>query len=83
VSLKKLQGYDAKLIKEILKDEDSVIEIDDKKYVVSLIEKPKIPISDESENKPRKKVQQMKLDILNGKEFAIDDVVEMMDQGKL
>lgn len=82
--MKKLVGYDAKLIKSIIHEEDAVIEIDDKQYHLSLIEESRTTVDEDiSDPELKQKIQQTKRDILAGRDFAIDDVVEMMDKGKL
>jgi len=84
-SLRKLKGYDAKLIKDIVQKDNALIEINNKKYYLSLIEEPEKLTEADAESDPelKQKEQQTKKSILNGKSFAIDDVVELIDQGKL
>lgn len=83
--MKKLRSNEAKLIKDIIREDDSVIEMDNKRYYVSLIEEMKTINcgSIESDPKVMRKFEQTKKGILNGKDFAIDDVVEMIDLGHL
>lgn len=83
--MKKLRSNEAKLIKDIIREDDSVIEMDNKRYYVSLIEETKTIDCKNVESDPKvmRKIEQTKKGILNGKDFAIDDVVEMIDLGHL
>lgn len=80
--MKRLNGREAKLIKDIIQDNDALIEIDNKRYYLSLVEEPRTqyPKAD-GKDIARIKYRQKKLDILRGKHFSIDDVVEMMERG--
>ena len=66
-------------------EKDDVIEMDGKRYYLSLIEEAETlkNVAGECDPEIRQKIEQTKKDILNGKDFAIDDVVEMIDLGKL
>lgn len=83
--MRKLKDNEAKLIKNIIQEKDDVIEMDGKRYYLSLIEETQTLKSETNESDPvvRQKIEQTKKDIMNGKDFAIDDVVEMIDLGKL
>lgn len=83
--MRKLKDNEAKLIKNIIQEKDDVIEMDGKRYYLSLIEETKTLKDEANESDPeiRQKIEQTKKDIMNGKDFAIDDVVEMIDLGKL
>lgn len=83
--LKKLKDNEANLIRDIIRDDDPVIELDNKRYYVSLIKETKIVNNGNAESDPvvKRKMEQTKKGILNGKDFAIDDVVEMIDLGVL
>ena len=83
--MKKLKDNEAKLIKDIMLEEDDMIEMDGKRYYLSLIEEAKTlkDTTVESDPEVQQKIEKTKKDILNGKDFAIDDVVEMIDLGKL
>jgi len=47
--LKKLEGHMAEVMEEIVYDGDTVIEIDEKKYDVSLSEKPETTVTEDVE----------------------------------
>lgn len=83
--MKKLEDKEAKLIKDIISEKDTVIEMDGKRYYISLIEESQTKVNESVEADPdiRREIEQTKKNILNGKDFAIDDVVEMIDLGKL
>lgn len=83
--MRRLKDNEAKLIKNIVMEKNDVIEMDGKRYYFSLIEEAETLKNAAGEADPvlRQKIEQTKKDILNGKDFAIDDVVEMMDLGKL
>ncbi|HLR40969.1 MAG TPA: hypothetical protein VK091_04790, partial [Virgibacillus sp.] len=75
----------ADVMKEIISAGDSVVEIEGKKYYLSLIEKPETTVADDVEADPelKQKLLQAKMDILNEKTYTTDEVVEMIDQGEL
>ncbi|WP_284139145.1 MULTISPECIES: hypothetical protein [unclassified Virgibacillus] len=82
--MRKLKRSEAKLIKDIVHQNHTVIEIDNKRYFLSLVEEPE-PMKQPSKTNTKlaQKYVQTKLDILRGRNFSIDDVVEMMDNGVL
>lgn len=82
--MKKLKEKEATLIKDIIHENDAVIEMDDKRYYLSLIEEPEqIKNNDIKCEEFKEKVKTTKQNILKGKRFIIDDIVEMIDQGVL
>src|SRR5699024_6549235 len=82
--MKKLKEKEATFIKDIIDENESVIEMDNKRYYVSLIEEPESIINDEIECKEfKEKVKKAKLNILKGKRFTIDDFVDLIEQGVL
>ncbi len=83
--MKKIEGQMADVMKEIISDGDPVVEIEGKEYYLSLIEKPETTIADDVEADPdlKQKLLQAKIDILNGKTYTTDEVVEMINQGEL
>ena len=83
--MKKIEGQMADVMKEIIAGGDPVIEIEGKKYYLSLIEKPETTVADDVEADPelKQKLLQAKMDILNGKTYTTDEVVEMINQGEL
>ncbi|MFC7394614.1 hypothetical protein [Scopulibacillus cellulosilyticus] len=83
--MKKLEGQMAVVLKEFIQNGDTVIEIDGKKYYLSLIEKPETTVADDVEADPelKQKLLQAKKDILDGKTYTTDEVIEMIDQGEV
>jgi hypothetical protein len=83
--MKKLNGYAAEVIKEIIHEGEAVFEIDGKRYFLSLIEEPQTTVSEDVEHDPelKQKLLQAKKDILERKVFSTDEVFEMIDQGDL
>jgi len=83
--IKKIEGQMADVMKEIISAGDSVIEIEGKKYYLSLVEKPETTVADDVEADPelKQKLLQAKMDIVNGKTYTTDEVVEMINQGEL
>ncbi len=59
--------------------------IEGKEYYLSLIEKPETTVADdvEADSELKQKLLQAKMDILNGKTYTTDEVVEMIHQGEL
>ena len=83
--MKKLNGYAAEVIKEIIHEGGSVFEMDGKKYYLTLIEEPATTIKEDVEIDPelKQKLLQAKKDILKGKTYSTGDVLEMIEQGEL
>jgi hypothetical protein len=83
--MKKLDGYAAEVIKEMIHEGESVFEIDGKRYYLSLIEEQETTVKEDVELDPelKQKLLQAKKDILAGKVFSTDDVLEMIEQGEL
>lgn len=83
--MKKLEGQFAEVMKDIIHDGDTVIEIDGKKYYLSVIEEPETTVEEDVEADPelKQKLLQAKRDILDGKTYTTEEVVEMIDQGEL
>jgi len=83
--MKKIEGQMADVMKELISAGDPVVEIEGKKYYLSLIEKPETTVADDVEADPelKQKLLQAKMDILNGKTYTTDEVVEMINQGEL
>lgn len=81
----KIEGQMAEVMKEIISDSDPVVEIEGKKYYLSVIEKPETTVADDVEADPelKQKLLQAKMDILNGKTYTTEEVVEMINQGEL
>jgi hypothetical protein len=81
----KLDGYAAELIKGIIHDGESVIEVDGEKYYLTLIEEPETTVEEDvgKEPKLKKKLLQAKEDILGGKVYSTEDVLEMINHGEL
>ncbi|QUW23090.1 hypothetical protein JSQ81_05850 [Sporosarcina sp. Marseille-Q4063] len=83
--MKKIEGHIAEVMKEIISDGDSVVEIDGKQYYLSLIEKPETTVAEdvEADYELKQKLLQAKRDILNGRTYTTKEVVDMIDQGEL
>ncbi|PAV30817.1 hypothetical protein CIL05_03600 [Virgibacillus profundi] len=83
--MKKLNEHEAKLLKEIICENNAIFEMGNCLYNVSMVDAklPARPKNKSETTKVQQKYEQTKLDILNGKNFSIDEVVEMMDCGAL
>ncbi|GGE36021.1 hypothetical protein GCM10011391_13530 [Pullulanibacillus camelliae] len=83
--MKKLEGRIAEVMKGIIHDGDTVIEIDGKKYYLSLSEEPETTVAEDVKDDPdlKQKLLQAKKDILDGKTYTSDEVMEMIDQGEV
>lgn len=83
--MRKLEGYAAELMKDIIRDGESVFEIEGKKYHLTFIEEPETTVKEDVETDPelKGKLRQAKKEILDGQVFSTDDVLEMIDQGEL
>ncbi|MDY0393327.1 hypothetical protein ACFSMW_14310 [Virgibacillus halophilus] len=80
--MNKLTGDEADLLQKVIEDNDHVIQVGNKRYYVTIMEEPKVP--QPNKNILKEEVQDYQLkkrNILKGKEFSIDDVVEMIDMG--
>lgn len=81
-TLKKLNRHEAKWMKEM---SNTIVEMDNKRYYLSVVE---IPDRRESKHASgdqhiHKKYKRIKTNILQGNDFSIDDVIEMMEEGVL
>ncbi|WP_164670817.1 hypothetical protein [Virgibacillus doumboii] len=83
--MKKLKGNAAEIMKNIIHDEESVYEIDGKRYHLAVIEEPETTIQEDIESAPELegKLRQAKKDISSGNVYSTDDVLKMIDQGDL
>lgn len=83
--MKKLEGQIAEVMKGIIHDGDTVIEIDGKKYYLYLTEEPDTTVIGDIEVDPelKQKLLQAKKDISVGKTYTTEEVIEMIDQGEL
>ncbi|GAA0339123.1 hypothetical protein GCM10008967_31760 [Bacillus carboniphilus] len=83
--MKKLDGYAAELIKDIIRDGEAVFEVDGKKYYLTQIEDAETTVKEdvEADSELKQKLLQAKKDILDGKIYSTDAVLEMIDQGEL
>jgi hypothetical protein len=83
--MKKLEGQIAEVMKGIIHDGDKVIEIDGKKYYLFLTEEPETTVAEdvEADSELKQKLLQAKKDILDGKTYTAEEVIEMIDQGEL
>ncbi|MGG5253423.1 hypothetical protein ACQYAD_07995 [Neobacillus sp. SM06] len=83
--MKKLNGFAAEVIKEMIYEGESVFEIDGKRYYLSFIEKPETTEKEDVELNQdlKQKLLQAKKDIAEGNVFTTDGVLEMIEQGEL
>ncbi|WP_413299919.1 hypothetical protein AA0X95_17140 [Bacillus sp. 1P10SD] len=83
--MKKLNGYIAEVIKEMVHEGESIFEIDGKRYFLSLIEEPETNVKEDVELdlELKQKLLQAKKDILEGEVFSTEEVLEMIEQGEI
>lgn len=83
--MKKLEGQIAEVMKEIIHDGDTVIEIDGKKYHLHLAEESETTLADDVKADPelKQKLLQAKKDISNGETYTAEDLIKMIDQGEI
>jgi hypothetical protein len=83
--MRKLNGYEAELIKSIIHDGESVVEMNGKKYYLTLIEEPETTVQEDvdADSELKQKLLQAKKDILDGRVYSTDEVIEMINQGEL
>ncbi|MBY0149036.1 hypothetical protein [Neobacillus niacini] len=85
--MKKFDGYEAQIIKKIIHESEGepVIEIDGKKYFLALIEEPETTVIEDvaTDFELKQKLLQAKKDVLEGKVFSTDEVLELIEQGEL
>lgn len=83
--MKKIEGQTADIMKEIISSGDSIVEIEGKKYYLSLIEKPETTVVDDvkADSDLKQKLLQAKMDISNGKTYTTNEVIGMINQGEI
>lgn len=83
--MKKLKGYAAEVIKDIIREGDSIFEIDGRKYYLSIIEESETTLKEdvEQDTELKQKLLQAKKDILEGKVYSTEEILEMIQQGEL
>ncbi len=83
--MRKLKGYAAEVIKDIIREGESIFEIDGRKYSISLVEESETTLREDVEQDPelKQKLLQAKKDILEGKVYSTEDILEMIEQGEL
>lgn len=83
--MRRLDGYAAKIIKEMIHEGETIFEIEGKKYNLTLIEESETTVKEDVELDPdlKQKLLQAKKDILEGEVYSTDDVIEMIEQGEL
>jgi len=83
--VRKLEGHIAEVMKGIIDDGDTVIEIDGKKYYLFLTEEPETTVTEDVDADPelKQKLLQAKKDILDGKTYTTEEVIEMIDRGEV
>lgn len=83
--MKKIKGQMAEMMKEIFSNGNPVIEIEGKKVLPFIIEKMGTTVVEDMKSDPdlKQKLLQAKIDILNGKTYTIEGIVEMINQREL
>lgn len=83
--MRKLKGYAAEVIKDIIREGESIFEIDGKKYFLSLVDESDTTLREDVEQDPelKQKLLQAKKDILEGKVYTTEDILEMIQKGEL
>ena len=83
--MKKLEGQIAEVMKEIIYDGDTVIEIEGEKYYLSLAKESETTVMQDVEADPelKQRLLKAKKDISTGKTYTTEKVTEMIEQGKL
>ena len=84
-TVKKLNGYAAEVIREMICEGESIFEIDGKRYYLSLIEEPETTVKEDvkRDHDLKQKLMQAKKDILEGNVFFTDEIFEKIEQGEL
>lgn len=83
--MKKLNSYEAEVIKDIIREGDSTFELDGKKYQVISLKAPITTVKEDVEEDPEleQKLRQSKKDILHNRVYSTDEILEMIEQGEL
>ncbi|SFP66231.1 hypothetical protein [Salibacterium halotolerans] len=83
--MKKLEGREADIFKEMIQDEASVLELDGKKFRVALIEEAATSVQHDVEKYPflKHKLQHAKDNIRNDETYSGNDVCDMIRKGEL
>ena len=83
--MKKINGNAADIIKAMIHEGETIIEINGKKYYLSLIEDPGTTVTEDvlDNSDLKQKLLQAKMDILKGNIFSTDEILEMIEQGEL
>ncbi|MGY0694566.1 hypothetical protein ACW2QC_17590 [Virgibacillus sp. FSP13] len=83
--MKRLEGYAAEIIKDIIHDEESVFEIDGKRYHLTFMEEPMTTVKDDVQTDPEleQKLRHAKTDILDNRVYSTEEILEMIEQGEL
>ncbi|WP_053365768.1 hypothetical protein [Bacillus sp. FJAT-27245] len=83
--MKRLYGHAADIIKEIVREGETIFEVDGKKYVLSLLEEPGTSVKEDvvHDSELKEKLIKAKDDISNEKVFSTEDVLKMIEQGEI
>ncbi|QQK74614.1 hypothetical protein HUG15_02690 [Salicibibacter cibarius] len=83
--MKKLEGQSAEVMKGIIHDGDTVIEIDGKKYYLFLSEEPQTSVTEDVESDPELKqhLLEAKKNIADKKTYTTKEVIDMIDRDEL
>jgi len=82
--MRKLDGYEAEVIKDIIR-EDSVFEIEGKRYHVAPIQESITTVKEDVEADPElgKILKQAKEDIQNKSVYSTEEVIDMIENGEI
>lgn len=78
--VKRLNENEEKFLQTIIEKDNALFKMEGKVYTISLVQESKQPLKVTMQPSS---IEEKKKNILEGKEFSIDDVVDMMDSGVL
>lgn len=83
--MKRLEGYAAEVIKDIIREESSAFELDGKRYQVISLEESTTTVKEDIEIDSgwELKLRKTRKDILYNEVYSADEVLEMIEQGEL
>ncbi|MFD2629907.1 hypothetical protein [Oceanobacillus kapialis] len=78
--MKRLNEKEEKFLQTIIEKDNALFQMEGKVYTISLVQETQRPLEMTKQSSP---IEEKKKNILEGKEFSIDEVVDMMDSGVL
>ncbi|WP_404454766.1 hypothetical protein [Oceanobacillus kapialis] len=78
--MKRLNEKEEKFLQTIIEKDNALFQMEGKVYTISLVQETERPLEMTNQSSP---IEEKKKNILEGKEFSIDEVVDMMDSGVL